>query len=60
MAYWYNVSTRTVEDDEHTGSALDRLGPFATREEAEAALETAHRRTKSQDEADAAWSGDDD
>ncbi len=55
MAYWYNVSTRQVETEETRGPAVDLLGPFPTREEAERAIETVHARTKRADDADAAW-----
>ncbi len=45
MAYWYNVMTRQVETDDSRSRAADVLGPYATREEAERAIETAHART---------------
>jgi hypothetical protein len=58
MAYWYNVSTRQVETDETRSESVDVLGPFATREDAEQALESARRRTESWDDADEKWADD--
>jgi hypothetical protein len=55
MAFWYNLSTRQVESNENRSAALYLLGPFATRKEAESAIETAHEQAKESDEADAAW-----
>jgi hypothetical protein len=37
--YWYNMKTGAVEKG-YVSSAVDRVGPFATHEEAEHALET--------------------
>ena len=60
MSFWYNVSTRQVETDDNRSAAGDLLGPFSTRAEAEGAIESAHRRAKSAEDADAAWNGEDD
>lgn len=49
--YWYNVKTGEVEDGPQSFSK-DRIGPFATREEAEHALETYAQRNRAWDEAD--------
>lgn len=46
MSYWYNVSKKLVETDEDRGPAAEVLGPFATRAEAQAALESARQRTE--------------
>ena len=35
--YWYNIVTKTVETG-HQSTWQDRMGPYATREEAEQAL----------------------
>ncbi len=58
MEYWYNVETKQVETDENRSESVDLLGPFPTRAEAEQALESAHRRTESWDQADEEWSAD--
>lgn len=60
MAFWYNISTRQVETDNDRSAAADLLGPFNTRAEAEGAIESAQRRAKTAEDADAAWNGDDD
>ena len=60
MAYWYNVTTKSVETDANRSRDADVLGPYATREAAEAAIETAHKRTEEQDAEDRRWRGDDD
>lgn len=49
--YWYNVKTREVEDGPQSLSK-DRIGPFATREEAESALQTYAARNRAWDEED--------
>jgi hypothetical protein len=59
MAYWYNVKTAQVETDENRGPAADVLGPYETRQAAEAALATSKQRNDAQDASDAAWNGDD-
>lgn len=49
--YWYNTETHTVEEGRQ--SDWSRLmGPYATREEAEHALERARERTERWDEED--------
>ena len=58
MSFWYNVSTRQVETDEDRGAGADVLGPFETREEAEAAIESAHKRTDAADQEDRSWTGE--
>jgi hypothetical protein len=47
--WWYSLKTHTVEDDDGPTAGKDRLGPFATREEAARALETAQRRNEEWD-----------
>lgn len=52
-SYWYCLRHGAVEDE--SGCALtDRLGPYATREEAQHALESARRRTEEEDARDRA------
>jgi len=56
QAWYYNVEARQSETGpSKRGFAETRLGPFATREEADAALATLHRRNEEQDEADRRW-----
>jgi hypothetical protein len=47
--WWYSLKTHTVEDDDGPTPGKDRLGPYATREEAERALETVQRRNEEWD-----------
>lgn len=49
--YWYNVKTGEVEDGPRSMS-IDRIGPFATREEAANALATYEARNRAWDEED--------
>jgi hypothetical protein len=53
--YYFNTRTGLVEDLEDKSPSRDLLGPYATREEAERALATAHERTEKWDEEDRAW-----
>jgi len=50
--YWFSLKTRQVEDDDGPTPGKDRLGPFATQEEAARALETAERRNEEWDAKD--------
>lgn len=59
MAFWYNVSTGQVETDENRSRSADVLGPYATREQAQNALHSAHEKTERADEEDARWRDDD-
>lgn len=54
MQYWYNVLTQAVEEnDSPDRDRLENLmGPYPSREEAQAALETAAARTAFWDEED--------
>ena len=51
--FWYDVKTKSVVTDDNDVKAVDRLGPYASREEAERALETVEERNQ-------AWDDDDD
>jgi hypothetical protein len=53
--FWYNTRTGQVETDEDKGQGKDLMGPYATREEAAHAFETARERTEAWDEADRRW-----
>jgi hypothetical protein len=47
--WWYSLKYHRVEDDDGPTPGKDRLGPYATREEAERALETVQRRNEEWD-----------
>jgi hypothetical protein len=53
--FWYNTRTGQVETDVDKSQGKDLMGPYATREEAAQALETARRRTEAWDEEDRRW-----
>lgn len=54
--WYYNVEARQAETGpSKRGFSETRLGPYATREEAESALATLHRRNDEADEADRRW-----
>lgn len=55
--WYYNTRTREVEQGP-ASDFVDRLGPYATREEAAAALETAARRNARWEAEDRAWDED--
>ncbi|WP_434994665.1 SPOR domain-containing protein [Arthrobacter sp. Ld5] len=50
--YWFNVRTHEVEEDRQSDWS-QLIGPYATRAEAEKALEKVQQRNE-------AWDGDDD
>ena len=56
--WWYDTATGEVSQDKSSGWDT-RMGPYDSREEAEAALETAKQRTKEADEYDEAEELDD-
>ena len=53
--FFFNVSTGQVEELANKSQSKDLLGPYATREEAASALQTARRRTEEWDEEDRRW-----
>lgn len=55
MQYWFNIQTRQVESDDEKSPGAELMGPYATREEAARALETAAERTEAWDEEDRRW-----
>ncbi|QGN57035.1 methionine aminopeptidase [Nostocoides sp. HKS02] len=55
MAYWYNLTTGTVESDENKSQSDDLMGPYGSEAEAAKALDTARQRTEAWDEEDKAW-----
>jgi hypothetical protein len=50
--WWYSLRSHTVEDDDGPTPGKDRLGPYATKEEAARALETVQERNKEWDAKD--------
>jgi hypothetical protein len=50
--WWYDLNTKQAVQDDKAGKAADRLGPYATREDAEHALETVQQRNESADQWD--------
>ena len=55
--FWYCVKHHAVEDEDNMCPPIDRLGPFSTREEAEAALAKAQERNEEW-ENDPDWNDD--
>ncbi|GAB3197157.1 hypothetical protein GCM10027062_08220 [Nocardioides hungaricus] len=55
--FWYCVRHHRVEDDDSLCPSIDRLGPYATRAEAERALEKAEERNEEWDN-DPRWNDD--
>jgi len=56
--YWFNTKTKEVENGKQSLS-LDRLGPFASKQEAENAVEIIARRAaalRKEDETSDKWS----
>ena len=56
--YYYNLSTGQVEEGAQS-PAPDRMGPYASRAEAEQALSTAAKRNEKWEQDDEAWEGED-
>lgn len=52
--YWYNTETGQVEQGRRS-SWTHLMGPYGTRAEAEAALQSAQSRNESWDEGDKEW-----
>lgn len=52
--FYFNTKTQQVEQGRQSPGHL-RMGPYATYEEAAAALETAHEHSAAWDEEDRAW-----
>ena len=50
--FWYSLTRNAVEDDDGPTRGKDRLGPYATREEASRALELAQERNREWDARD--------
>lgn len=55
--FWFCVKHHRVEDSDNLCPSRDRLGPYTTREEAEAALAKAEQRNEDWDN-DPNWNDD--
>ncbi|MFC0674244.1 SPOR domain-containing protein [Brachybacterium hainanense] len=55
--FYFNVATGQVEEGRQS-PGTELMGPYASRAEAERALESAAARNKAWDEEDAAWDGE--
>lgn len=51
-SFWYDLNSKSVITDDNDTKATDRLGPYATREEAENALDRVDERNKAWDDDD--------
>ncbi|MGL4172637.1 MAG: methionine aminopeptidase [Actinomycetota bacterium] len=56
--YYFNIHTGRVEELENKGQGQDLLGPYATRAEAERALQSAQERTEAWDRQEREWADD--
>jgi hypothetical protein len=52
--WWWDLKTKSAVQDSKAGKATDRLGPYASREEAENALAKVEERNEAYDH-DARW-----
>ena len=50
--WWFNTKTHAVESDEERGKAADRLGPYASRDEAQHAMDKVAQRNEQADAED--------
>lgn len=55
--YWYNPTTGEVEEGLQS-PWTDRMGPYASRDDAQRALDKAAHRTEDWDEEDRRWRGE--
>ena len=55
--WWYDLKTKSVVSDDNQTKVTDRLGPYASREEAERALQKVDERNQSYDN-DPRWNDD--
>ncbi|CAA9393585.1 MAG: hypothetical protein AVDCRST_MAG75-1706 [uncultured Propionibacteriaceae bacterium] len=55
--WWYCILHKTVEPDDATCKAVDRLGPYASRDDASHALERVAQRNDAWDN-DPRWNDD--
>lgn len=57
--YYWCLSHHRVETDDNICAAVDRLGPYASPQEAEQALDRVRQRNETWDAEDARWNGED-
>ena len=55
--WWYDLKSKSAVQDERAGKSADRLGPYASREEAERALDKVAERNDAFDH-DPRWNDD--
>lgn len=55
--WWYDLKTSSVVSDDNDTKAVDRLGPYGSREEAERALDRVAERNEEWDN-DPNWNDD--
>jgi hypothetical protein len=55
--WWYDLKTKSAVQDRRAGKAADRLGPYASREEAEGAMDRVAARNEEADN-DPRWNDD--
>ena len=55
--WWYDLKTKSAVQDQKAGKVTDRLGPYASREEAERALDRVAERNEDFDN-DPRWNDD--
>ena len=55
--WWYDLKTKAAVQDTRAGKIADRLGPYASREEAEQALDKVAERNDAYDN-DPRWKDD--
>jgi len=55
--WWFDLGTKSAVQDNKAGKVADRLGPYASREEAERALEKVDERNEAYD-SDPRWNDD--
>ena len=55
--WWYDLRTKSAVQDTKAGKITDRLGPYASREEAEQALDKVAERNEAFDN-DPRWNDD--
>jgi hypothetical protein len=55
--WWYDLKTKAAVQDSRVGKVADRLGPYASREEAERALDKVEQRNDAFDN-DPRWNDD--
>lgn len=53
--FWFNVKLHRVETEDDLSPSKDRLGPYATRAEAERALEKVQERNEQWESAEDDW-----